>query len=113
MSLDDTLKAGERVLEAADEALEAAGAPPAERRHRGPDRRKRARKDIHSRTACPACGCLLSRICDPRKTLGYNEGATYWRVRECRDCKSWYTTEEITRNIVPRPGRPMGLRESA
>lgn len=75
----------------------------AERRRRGPDRRKRAAKTLQPRTACPHCHGVTSHIRDPRMHFGAIEGPTYWRVRQCARCGCVYSTEEVTRAILTRP----------
>jgi len=93
----DLLAAADQELQAADDLLEHA------RRHRGPDRQKRAHKSYAPRTACPHCAGLDSRVIDPRPLIGLGEGRTYWRARECQHCGTIYSTEEIPRAIIAVP----------
>jgi len=90
----DLLTAADQELHAADAVLEQA------KRHRGPDRHKRAGKHYAPRTACPTCRSLRSHVIDPRLHGVSFEGPSYWRARQCDRCGTIYSTEEVVRAVI-------------
>lgn len=70
-----------------------------DRRHE-PDRRLTDRRN-GPKIPCPVCGSKRSAVMPYTTYAGPLDGG-YRRLRECKDCKTRYTTMEVFVDIVPR-----------
>lgn len=81
------------------------------RQQQTPNAPKRRMSD---KVACPACGCLQSKVAPSHMTEEQQRTEGYWRHRRCQnpECAVLYESEEIARRII-RPGADNNISHTA